>query len=85
MIDGIKNKLQALSPIILEVVDESDLHRGHAGHHGNGTSHVRLKVSSPKFEGLSRIECHRMVQNLLREEFAGGLHALSISVEQNRP
>lgn len=80
MIDCIKKKLQALSPTLLEVIDESELHRGHTGYHGNGTSHVRLKVSSAAFKGLSRIESHRMVQELLREELAGGLHALSICI-----
>lgn len=81
MINRIKQKLQAFSPTFLEIVDESDLHRGHAGHHGNGTSHIRLIISSPEFEGLSRIKSHRMITELLSEELSeGGLHALSIKV-----
>ena len=80
MINRIKQKLQALSPTLLEVIDESDLHRGHAGHHGQGISHVRLRISSPALKELSRIEAHRMIKELLREELAGDLHALSISI-----
>jgi BolA protein len=81
MINKIKQKLQALEPTYLEVIDESDMHRGHAGHHGNGTSHVRLEIESKAFDGISSVERHRRIHNLLREELAGGLHALSIVIK----
>jgi BolA protein len=82
MINQIRQKLQVLEPTYLEVIDESDMHRGHAGHHGNGTSHVRLEIESRAFDGLSSVQRHRMVQNLLREELAGKLHALSIIIKK---
>ncbi len=81
MLNIIKRKLEVLHPSFLEITDESELHRGHVGHHGNGVSHVKVEISSPMFEGQSTIKCHRMVQDLLREELAGSLHALSILID----
>lgn len=69
---------QALQPITLEIVNESDRHRGHAGHDGSGESHFRVLIVSSLFAGKSRVERQRMVYDLLREELAGAIHALSL-------
>jgi BolA protein len=68
----------ALSPARLEVVDESGLHAGHAGAVPGKTTHVRIVVEADAFRGKSRIECHRAVNELLKDEIAAGLHALAI-------
>ena len=84
---AIEKKLtEALKPERLEVVNESHLHAGHhhveSGHHatfdGSGETHFRICVVSPVFEGMSRIERHRKVNELLAEELAAGVHALAI-------
>ena len=70
---------EALRPIRLDIVDESDRHAGHAGARPGGETHYRLNIVSPAFVGKSRIERHRMVNERLAAEFASGLHALAIA------
>lgn len=70
---------EALSPERLEVVNESHLHAGHQpGFDGAGETHMRIRVVSAQFAGKTRIARHRMVNDLVREEFDAGLHALAI-------
>jgi BolA protein len=70
---------EALLPIRLEIVDESDRHAGHSSARPGGETHYRLHIVSPAFVGKSRIERHRMVNALLAAEFTSGLHALAIA------
>jgi BolA protein len=60
------------------VVDESHLHKGHAGHRPEGETHFRVKITAQAFAGVSRVEAHRMVYAALADEIADGLHALAI-------
>lgn len=69
---------EALVPDRLDIVDESHLHAGHAGAPAGGDSHFRVTIVSRAFDGLSRVERQRRVNALLAEEFAAGLHALSL-------
>lgn len=68
----------AFAPERLEVLDESDRHIGHAGHRPGGESHFRISIVSASFRGKSRLERHRMVNAVLSDELAGGVHALAI-------
>ncbi|HMK40179.1 MAG TPA: BolA family protein [Methyloceanibacter sp.] len=78
--DEIKRKLkQAFAPEALEVVNDSHRHAGHRGSPGTGESHFTIKVVSPVFAGKSRIERHRMVNQVLAEELDGKIHALAIT------
>jgi BolA protein len=78
-IDRIRNTLAvALKPVRLDVVDESGLHVGHAGAVPGKTTHVRIVIESDAFRGKSRLERHRVVNDLLKSEIAAGLHALAI-------
>lgn len=78
--DAIQAKLEAgLSPETIEIVDESDLHAGHAGAREGGESHFRVAVVSAEFAGKSRIERQRLVYALLAAEMAGPVHALSLT------
>ena len=75
----IEEKLQrALQPESLRVVDESHLHAGHAGHRPEGETHFRVYVVAASFEGRSRVERHRMINEVLAEELAGPVHALAV-------
>ncbi len=79
MADQIVSKLsKALTPQSVELVDESEKHRGHAGHREAGESHFRLKIVARAFDGLSRLERQRLVNEVLKDELAGHVHALSI-------
>jgi BolA protein len=72
----------AFHPARLNVVDESHLHKGHAGHRPEGETHFRVRIAADSFAGRSRVEAHRMVNAALAEEFARGMHALAIEIEK---
>jgi BolA protein len=79
---AITNKLrETFAPESLDVIDESHLHEGHAGHRPGGETHFRIYIVSPAFEGKSRIERHRMINSTLAAELAGSVHALAIKAE----
>ena len=67
-----------LAPISLELVDDSEQHRGHGGHNPAGESHFTLSITSAAFAGKSRVERQRMVYAALGELMDGRVHALSI-------
>ena len=66
----------ALAPTRLEVQDDSHLHAGHAG--ARGGRHYTVRVTSPRFAGLSRVARHRLVYDSLGPLGAQGVHALAI-------
>ena len=83
----IREKLdEAFHPERLEVINESHRHAGHhhagSGHHGSfdgtGETHFRVRIVSGRFAGLSRIERHRAVNDVLSAELAAGVHALAV-------
>jgi BolA protein len=77
--DTITKKLKdAFTPESIDVVDESHLHEGHAGHRPGGQSHFRIDIVSLAFTGKSRIDRHRMINAVLADDLAGGVHALAI-------
>jgi BolA protein len=70
---------EQLQTSTVEVLDESSQHQGHAGADGTGFgTHFRVRISSPKFAGMSKIAQHRLVYDALRDFTAQGLHALAI-------
>lgn len=76
---SIENTLkQALDPQELRITDDSRKHEGHAGARPDGQTHYTVEIVAEIFRGKSRVECHRMVNELLKDEFANGLHALAI-------
>lgn len=87
MKERIERKLtEALAPQRLEVINESHLHAGHhhtAGGHeevfdGSGETHFRIRIVADTFSGMSRLQRHRAVNDLLTEELAGSIHALAV-------
>jgi BolA family transcriptional regulator, general stress-responsive regulator len=68
-----------LRPTRLDIVNESELHAGHRNSPGTGESHFRVLVVSGVFSGKSRLERHRLVNDLIKDELAGGIHALALS------
>jgi len=79
MADTLAAKLNAaFAPQSLEIVDESHLHVGHAGHREGGESHYRVYIVSKAFAGKSRLERHRMVNAALAEELRAQVHALAV-------
>lgn len=79
--DEIERRLQAaFAPTRLEVIDESDLHIGHAGHDGLGESHFAVVMESPALAALGRVERQRAVHRALADLLAGRVHALRLSI-----
>jgi BolA protein len=77
--DLIAEKLtKAFAPASLDVVDESHQHVGHAGHREGGETHFRVYIVAEAFRGKSRLDRHRMINETLAGELAGGVHALAI-------
>jgi len=70
--------IEAFAPTELEVVDESDKHKGHAGA-ADGRGHFRVRIVSPHFAGRKPIERHRMVFEALDSLLETDIHALSVS------
>ena len=64
----------------LEVIDESESHRGHAGFHEGGESHFRVRLISADFVGQSRIARHRAVHAALGKDLMGEIHALALDL-----
>ena len=71
----------ALSPTSIELVDESEQHRGHGGYNPQGESHFKVRIESPAFAGKSRLDRHRMINQALAANLAGGVHALAIHAD----
>lgn len=76
--DRIRETLLTLAPAALDVIDDSEKHRGHGGWREGGGTHFQVRIRAAAFNGLSRVECHRRINALLAPEFARGLHALAI-------
>lgn len=70
--------VEALAPSVLQVIDESALHAGHAGARAGGETHYRVAVVSAAFAGRTRVQRHRLVYDALANEIADGVHALSL-------
>jgi stress-induced morphogen len=88
--ERITRKLQqAFAPETLEVVNDSHRHAGHASSPETGESHFIIKVVSQSFAGKTRLERHRMVNEVLADELGGKVHALAITAlapeERSRP
>lgn len=79
MKDTIAAKLtDAMTPSHLEVIDESDKHKGHSGWREGGETHFRVKIVASAFAGQSRIARHRAINGVLADELAASVHALAI-------
>ncbi len=70
----------AFSPSFLNVIDESEKHRGHGGWREGGETHFRVQIAAAAFEGMNRVARHRAINELLVDELAGGVHALALEI-----
>ena len=78
-VDIIEKTLQEyFQPDFLEVFDESELHRGHAGFKEGTQTHFRVVISAETFEEMSRISRERAIHKALGSGIMQNIHALSI-------
>jgi BolA protein len=79
--DEIQARLQAaFAPTVLEVVNESHLHAGHAGDDGSGESHFRVRIGAPAFAPMTRIARHRAVHAAIGPDLVARIHALALDI-----
>lgn len=78
--ETIEAKLMSrFAPERLEVINESHRHAGHQPQfNGEGETHFRVRLVANAFSGMSRVERHRTINELLADELAAGVHALAI-------
>lgn len=69
---------ESITPVHLEVIDESSLHAGHAGARPGGESHFRVIVVSERFIETGRVQRQQMVYEILDELLKNRIHALSM-------
>lgn len=75
-IDALRARLEAaFAPSALEIIDEGNLHIGHAA---EGTGHFRVRITSAAFAGKGRVQQHQMVYAALADLMGNGIHALAI-------
>jgi BolA protein len=68
----------ALSPTRIDLIDDSEQHRGHGGYNPAGESHFSLSIESPAFAGKSRVERQRLIYAALGALMEDRVHALTI-------
>lgn len=74
-----KRLTEALGPTHLQVIDDSEKHRGHGGYNSEaGESHFTVEVESPAFQGMSRVQRQRAVNHALADLLQERVHALAI-------
>ncbi len=79
--DQITEKLTAaFSPEHLEVVDDSESHRGHGGWREGGETHFNVVIRAEAFGPMNRVARHRAVHSALTPELVGRIHALSLDI-----
>lgn len=69
-----------LKPKFLEVKNNSHLHQGHLGDDGSGETHFAVIVDAEELKNSGKVAAHRKVNQLLKDEFGNGLHALEIKI-----
>jgi BolA protein len=72
---------EALQPVELIVTDDSDAHAGHAG--AREGRHFSVRISSPHFDGLSRLARHRLIYDAVADLMPRGIHALAIDARSS--
>jgi BolA family transcriptional regulator, general stress-responsive regulator len=76
--DLMRQKLAALEPAKIEIVDDSARHAGHVGARGGGGGHYSVTIVSRQFTGKTALARHRLVYDALRELMHKDIHALSV-------
>jgi BolA protein len=80
--DTIETKLRSNFNVVeMNVINESHLHAGHQpAFDGKGETHFRIQLVATEFDGQSRVNRHRAINDLLKPELDAGLHALALDL-----
>ena len=72
---------KTFEPVYLEVLDESELHRGHVGFKDGAQTHFKIVISAKIFEKMSRVSRERAIHKALGSSIMKNIHALSIKFQ----
>jgi BolA family transcriptional regulator, general stress-responsive regulator len=79
--DEIKDRLTAaFAPERLEIVDDSESHRGHGGWRDGGETHFNVLIRAATFAPMSRIDRHRAIHKALGSDLVSRIHALALDI-----
>lgn len=78
--DIIEKKISVLKPHYLEIINDSIFHQHHLESPSSGESHYTMIIAADVFDGQTLLKQHKIINNLLKEEFNNGLHALLIKI-----
>ncbi len=79
--DEIKDRLTAaFAPDRLEIVDDSESHRGHGGWREGGETHFNVLIRATAFAPMSRIDRHRTIHKALGTDLVARIHALALDI-----
>ena len=70
----------AFQPLSLEIIDESEQHRGHGGWREGGETHFRVVMKAKAMAGMNRVSRSRAVHKALADELSGPVHALALEL-----
>ena len=70
----------AFSPTVLEVINESDQHKGHAGAQG-GAQHLYIRIVSAQFSSINVVQRHRLIYNAVSDLMPDQIHAVRIDAQ----
>jgi len=77
-VEKIRECLQVLAPVALEITDQSHLHKGHPGAR-DGRGHFHVRIVSQRFENQSKLNRHKQVYQALGDLMHTEIHALGIN------
>ncbi len=80
--DEMRKRLAELQPSRLDIIDESESHRGHGGWREGGETHFRIRMASARFAGLGHVARHRLVHAALGD-IVPRIHALALELAEN--
>lgn len=72
----------AFAPEHIEVRDDSERHRGHAGWREGGQTHFHVTLRASRLPGATRLARHRAVHEALGADLVGRIHALGLTVDR---
>jgi len=74
--------MQAFNPTQLEIIDDSEKHKGHAGAAG-GAGHYTVIIAADCFKELNRVAVHRKIYEVLQDMIPHEIHALQIQLKKS--
>lgn len=79
--EDIRSRLeQAFTPSELQVIDDSERHRGHAGYQEGGESHWHIVIAASALDDMGRVARHRAIHEAIGRDILDRIHALSIDI-----